>query len=66
MYQPVKEEVKIEVGNRLEKVKGQPKQAFIKIGEQIIGTVLVWNENPGEHIKLNAAGKFWLHDLLTK
>ena len=59
-------EINIEVGKRLERVKGQPKQIHLKSGRQRIGTVLVWNENPGKYIKLNAAGKFWLHEMLTK
>lgn len=59
-------EFNIEVGKRLEQVKGQPKQVFLKVGKQTIGSILMWNENPGKYIKLNEAGKFWLHDLLTK
>ena len=46
-----------------ENVKGSPKQAFIKSGEQRIGSFLLWGDNPGS-IKLNPAGKFWLHNLI--
>ena len=58
--------VQVEVGKRMEKVKGQPKQVFLKVGEQRIGSVLVWGENPSQNIRLNAAGKFWLHELMSK
>ena len=58
--------VQAEVGKRLENVKGEPKQVFLKVGEQRIGSVLVWGENPSKNIKLNAAGIFWLHELMSK
>lgn len=57
--------LQVEVGRRLEKVKGGPLQAFIKAGGQRIGSFLLWGENPG-NIKLNTAGKFWLHDLISE
>jgi len=56
----------IEVGERLECVKGNPKQVFLKVGEQRIGSVLVWGENPSKNVRLNAAGIFWLHELMSK
>lgn len=56
----------IEVGERLERVKGNPKQVFLKVGEQRIGSVLVWGENPSKNVRLNAAGIFWLHELMSK
>ena len=56
----------IEVGKRLEGVKGTPKQVFLKVGDQRIGSVLVWGENPSKNVRLNAAGIFWLHELLSK
>ena len=59
-------EINIEIGNRLENVKGQPKQIHVKVGKQRIGTVLLWGDVPGKEIRLNTAGKFWLHGLLTK
>ena len=55
--------LQIEVGKRLENVKGSPKQAFIKSGEQRIGSFLLWGDIPGS-IRLNPAGKFWLHNLI--
>ena len=58
--------VQIEVGKRLENVKGQPKQVHLKVGDQRIGSVLVWGENPSKNVRLNAAGIFWLHELLSK
>jgi hypothetical protein len=58
--------VQIEVGNRLESVKGSPKQVHLKVGDQRIGSVLVWGENPSKNVRLNAAGIFWLHELLSK
>ena len=58
--------VQLEIGKRLEKVKGQPKQVFLKVGEQRIGSVLLWGENPSKNVRLNAAGVFWLHELMAK
>ena len=58
--------VQVEVGKRLENVKGQPKQVFLKVGEQRIGSVLLCGENPSKNVRLNAAGIFWLHELLSK
>ena len=58
--------VQAEVGKRMENVKGQPKQVFLKVGEQRIGSVLVWGENPSKNVKLNAAGVFWLHELMSE
>ena len=58
--------LKVEIGKRLECVTGQPKQVFLKVGKQRIGSVLFWGDVPGKEIRLNDAGKFWLHDLLTK
>ncbi len=59
-------EIKVEVGKRLEGVKGKPIQVFLKIGEQRIGSVLKWNDNPGKYINLNTAGRFWLHELMNQ
>jgi len=56
-------DIRIEVGKRLEKVKGSPRQAYIKAGKQRLGTFLLWGNNPGS-IRLNPAGKFWLHNLI--
>jgi hypothetical protein len=56
--------LQIELGKRLTNVRGEPKQAFIKSGEQRIGSFLLWGDNPGT-IKLNAAGKFFIHELIT-
>ena len=58
--------VQVEIGKRMEKVKGQPKQVFLKVGDQRIGSVLVWGENPSKNIRLNSAGTFWLHELMSK
>jgi hypothetical protein len=58
--------VQLEIGKRLEKVKGQPKQVFLKVGDQRIGSVLVWGENPSKNIRLSSAGIFWLHEMLSK
>jgi len=58
--------VQAEVGERMEQVKGQPKQVFLKVGEQRIGSVLVWGENPSKNVRLNAAGIFWLHELMSR
>ena len=58
--------VQAEVGKRMENVKGQPKQVFLKVGEQRIGSVLVWGENPSKNVKLNVAGLFWLHELMSE
>jgi len=58
--------VQVEVGKRLDGVKGQPKQIFLKCGDQRIGSVLVWGENPSKNIRLNAAGIFWLHEMLSQ
>ena len=58
--------VQVEVGKRMENVKGQPKQVFLKVGDQRIGSVLVWGENPSKNIKLNAAGVFWIHELMSE
>ena len=57
--------LQVEVGRRLEGVRGEPRQAFIKAGEKRIGSFLLWGENPG-NIKLNTAGKFWLHELINE
>ena len=57
-------DIRIEVGKRLENVKGSPKQAFIKSGEQRIGSFLLWGDNPGS-IRLNARGKFFIHELIN-
>jgi len=57
--------VQVEVGKRLEKVKGEPKQVFLKVGDQRIGSVLVWGENPSKNVRLNSAGIFWLHELMS-
>ena len=58
--------VQVELGKRLEKVKGEPKQVFLKVGDQRIGSVLVWGENPSKNVRLNAAGIFWLHEMIAK
>ena len=58
--------VQTEVGKRMERVKGQPKQVFLKVGDQRIGSVLVWGDNPSKNVKLNAAGIFWLHELMNQ
>ena len=58
--------VQAEVGKRLEDVKGQPHQIHLKVGEQCIGSVLCWGENPSKNVRLNAAGIFWLHELMSK
>jgi hypothetical protein len=58
--------VQLEIGKRLENVKGQPKLVFLKVGDQKIGSVLLWGENPSKNIRLNAAGIFWLHEMMSK
>lgn len=58
--------VQVEIGKRMENVKGQPKQVFLKVGDQRIGSLLVWGENPSKNIRLNSAGAFWLHELMSK
>jgi len=58
--------VQVEVGKRLENVKGSPKQVFLKVGDKRIGSVLLWGENPSKNVRLNAAGIFWLHELMSK
>jgi hypothetical protein len=62
----MEETISVEIGKRLENVKGNPKRVLIKLGDQVIGSVLLFGDNPSENIRLNEAGKFWLHDLLTK
>ena len=58
--------VQVEVGKRMGNIKGEPKQVFLKVGDQRIGSVLVWGENPSKNVRLNAAGIFWLHELIGK
>jgi len=62
----MKEIINVEIGKRLERVKGQPRQVFIKAGKQTIGSVLVFGDNPGKDIRLNEAGRWWIHEMLNK
>ena len=58
--------VQVEIGKRMQSVKGEPRQVHLKVGDQTIGSVLVWGENPSKNVRLNSAGVFWLHELMSK
>lgn len=57
--------IQVEVGKRMEAVKGKPTQCFLKVGEQRIGSFLKWDQNPSTNLRLNQAGRFWLHELMS-
>ena len=59
-------EIKVEIGKRLDRTKGKPKQVFLKVGEQRIGSVLLFGDNPGKDIRLNEAGRWWIHELMNQ